>query len=130
MYEGELFTIGFPPASYHFHSSTVIPVCGFADIDCKSFPEQAASFVDRLKTADITEFKAKDVFRASALSLLGISNLHVEKDREKIRTGKPLSPLLLVRDTANGKVVIADGYHRMCAIYEFDEDAWLKCKIV
>ncbi len=76
-------------------------------------PEQAASFVDRLKTADITEFKAKDVFRASALSLLGISNLHVEKDREKIRTGKPLSPLLLVRDTANGKVVIADGYHRM-----------------
>lgn len=93
-------------------------------------PEQAASFVDRLKTADITEFKAKDVFRASALSLLGISNLHVEKDREKIRTGKPLSPLLLVRDTANGKVVIADGYHRMCAIYELDEDAWLKCKIV
>ncbi|MBB6056151.1 hypothetical protein [Tolumonas osonensis] len=93
-------------------------------------PEQAASFVDRLKTADITEFKAKDVFRASALSLLGISNLHVEKDREKIRTGKLLSPLLLVRDTANGKVVIADGYHRMCAIYEFDEDAWLKCKIV
>jgi len=93
-------------------------------------PEQAALVVNSLRLADITEFKAKDIFRASALSLLGISNLHVEKDREKIRIGKPLSPLLLVRDTINSKVIIADGYHRMCAIYDFDEDAWIKCKIV
>ncbi len=93
-------------------------------------PDQAASFVNSLKIAAISEFKAKDIFRASALSLLGVSNLHIEKDREKIRTGKALSPLLLVRDTINGKVVIADGYHRMCAIYGFDEDAWIKCKIV
>jgi len=27
-------------------------------------------------------------------------------------------------------VVIADGYHRMCAIYGFDEDAWIHCKII
>ena len=86
--------------------------------------------MNSLKIAAISEFKAKDIFRASALSLLGVSNLHIEKDREKIRTGKALSPLLLVRDTINGKVVIADGYHRMCAIYGFDEDAWIKCKIV
>jgi disulfide oxidoreductase YuzD len=93
-------------------------------------PEKAALFVSSLKLTNISEFKAKDVFRASALSLLGISNLHVEKDREKIRTGKLMSPLLLVRDPNNGKVIIADGYHRMCAIYEFNEDAWIKCKIV
>ena len=93
-------------------------------------PEQAAAFVNALRDATLTEFKAKDIFRASALSLLGISNFHVEKDREKILTGKPLSPLLLVRDTTNGKVIIADGYHRMCAIYEFDEDAWIRCKII
>jgi hypothetical protein len=67
--------------------------------------------VNSLKIAAISEFKAKDVFRASALSLLGVSNLHIEKDREKICAGKALSPLLLVRDTINGKVVIADGYH-------------------
>ena len=30
----------------------------------------------------------------------------------------------------HGKVVIADGYHRMCAIYLFDEDAPIFCKIV
>jgi len=26
--------------------------------------------------------------------------------------------------------VIADGYHRMCAVYSFDEDALIHCKIV
>jgi hypothetical protein len=41
-----------------------------------------------------------------------------------------LSPLLLVRDEKNGRVVIADGYHRLCAVYEIDEDAWVPCKIV
>jgi hypothetical protein len=62
--------------------------------------------------------------------MLGVSNSHVEKDRKKIREGKSLSPLLLLRDQQNGKVVIADGYHRLCAIYEFDEDALVPCKII
>jgi hypothetical protein len=73
---------------------------------------------------------AKDIFRASRLSLLGVSILHVEKDRKKIKKGVALSPLLLVRDEPTGTSVIADGYHRLCAIYEFDEDAWIRCKIV
>jgi hypothetical protein len=38
--------------------------------------------------------------------------------------------LLLVRDNANGKVIIADGYHRLCAVYSLDEDAVIPCKIV
>jgi hypothetical protein len=90
----------------------------------------AARLVGRLRRARVTQFKAKDIFRASALSLLGVSDHHVEKDRGKIRQGRPLSPLLLVRDKANGKVVIADGYHRMCSVYGFDEDALIPCKIV
>jgi len=90
----------------------------------------STSLVRRLKKAKIVQFKAKDIFRASGLSLLGVSNSHVEKDREKIRKGLKLSPLLLVRATALGKVVIADGYHRLCAVYSFDEDALIPCKIV
>ena len=90
----------------------------------------AAGYVARLKQAPVTQFKAKDIFRASGLSLLGVSNSHVKKDRKKIKVGAPLSPLLLVRDTANGKVVIADGYHRLCAVYSYDEDAVIPCKIV
>ena len=90
----------------------------------------AANLVQQLRGAPVSSFKAKDIFRATGLSLLGISNLHVEKDRKKIKDGKRLSPLLLVRDKANGKVVIADGYHRLCAVYSFDEDAPIPCKIV
>lgn len=95
------------------------------------YPEsQVKEIVRRLRKAQITEFKAKDVFRASGLSLLGVSNSHVAKDIKKIRKGKALSPLLLVRDSHAGKVVIADGYHRMCAIYKFNEDALIRCQIV
>jgi hypothetical protein len=90
----------------------------------------AAGFVALLKKAPMTEFKAKDLFRASKLSLLGISNSHMVHDKEKIEAGVRLSPLLLVRDKANGTLVIADGYHRLCSVYSFDEDALIPCKIV
>lgn len=91
--------------------------------------ERVADVIAKLRRAPIVQFKAKDIFRASRLPLLGVSNSHVEKDKEKILAGKNLSPLLLLRDPANGKVVIADGYHRMCAIYTFNEDALIHCKI-
>ncbi|MFZ1377105.1 MAG: hypothetical protein WAS25_10985 [Geothrix sp.] len=95
------------------------------------YPEdRAADLVARLRAAPLVRFKAKDIFRASGLSSLGVSNARVEKDRKKIEKGAPLSPLLLVRDAPNGKVVVADGYHRLCAIYGFDEGAWIPCKIV
>ncbi len=90
----------------------------------------AARMVGDLRKAPLSQFKAKDIFRASHLSLLGVSNRHVDKDREKISSGKRLSPLLLVRDQANGRVIIADGYHRLCAVYSYDEDAIIPCKII
>ena len=93
-------------------------------------PDRVAQIITDLKTSTIVQFKAKDIFRASQLSLLGVSNSHVQKDRKKINKGIALSPLLLVRDAVNGRVIIADGYHRLCAIYESDEDAMIYCKIV
>ena len=93
-------------------------------------PKQVAKLVKSLRKAEVSLFKAKDIFRASGLSLLGVSNSHVEKDRKKIVKSTPLSPLLLVRDSKNGPVIIADGYHRLCAIYGVDEDAVIPCKIV
>lgn len=93
-------------------------------------PHAVADFIQALQQAALSQFKAKDIFRASGLSLLGISNANVEKDKEKILAGTKLSPLLLVRDSVNGKVVIADGYHRLCSVYTFDEDAEIPCKIV
>jgi hypothetical protein len=90
----------------------------------------ASRHVDKLKHAPMSEFKAKDIFRASGLSLLGVSNTHVDKDRQKILSGDELSPLLLVRDSDNGRVIVADGYHRLCAVYSHSEDAVIPCKIV
>jgi disulfide oxidoreductase YuzD len=92
--------------------------------------QTAADYVARLRDAAMSEFKAKDIFRASSLSLLGVSNTHVEKDQKKIEKERELSPLLLVRDANNGKVIVADGYHRLCAVYSYDEDALIPCKIV
>jgi hypothetical protein len=92
--------------------------------------KRARRLVNALRTAPLVQFKAKDIFRASGLALMGVSNSHVEKDRRKILAGMKLSPVLLVRDAANGKVIIADGYHRVCAVYGFDEDAVVPCKIV
>ena len=89
----------------------------------------ADALVAKLRKAPVSQFKAKDIFRASGLSLLGISNAHVEKDRQKIESRRALSPLLLVRDAARGRLIIADGYHRLCAIYSYDEDAVVPCKI-
>jgi hypothetical protein len=91
---------------------------------------KADAYVERLKKARIETFKAKDIFRASGLSLLGVSNGHVAKDKEKIESGKRLAPLLLVRDPVQGRVIVADGYHRLCAVYSYDEDAVIPCKIV
>ena len=90
-----------------------------------------SSIVEKLEhQAFIVKFKAKDIFRASGLPLLGLSNDHIESNKDKIKDGKPLSPLLLVRDETNRKVIVADGYHRLCAVYQFDEDAMIPCKII
>ena len=90
---------------------------------------RAKQHVETLRRVPVSTFKAKDILRASGLSLLGISNTHVAKDQHRIRSGHALSPLLLLRDATHGKVIIADGYHRLCAVYSYDEDAVIPCKI-
>ena len=92
--------------------------------------DQVDALVARLRSAPAVSFKAKDVFRASGLPLLGISNLHLARDLQKIKDGTPLSPVLLVRDPELGRVIVADGYHRLCAVYGQDEDADIPCRIV
>ena len=92
-------------------------------------PPQAKRLVRKLRRAGVSQFKAKDIFRASGLPLLGLDNSHVKKDERKLAAGIATSPLLLVRDPEHGKLVIADGYHRLCAVYAHDEDAVIPCKI-
>jgi hypothetical protein len=90
----------------------------------------AKAYVKKLKRAVMSEFKSKDIFRAASLPLLTVSNSHVKKDQLKIEAAQKISPLLLIQVSSSEKVVIADGYHRLCAVYSFDEDALIPCKIV
>jgi len=71
--------------------------------------------------------KAKDIFRASALPLLPEKNIHVAENLKKFRKGKKLSPILLVR--GKDRLIIADGYHRMCAGYYLSEDLIIPCRL-
>ena len=93
-------------------------------------PQAAKAAVEALAKAELRKFAAKDIFRAPALSLLGVGNSHVEKDRTRIIKKEQLTPLLLVVPAGGGRVVIADGYHRMCAVYTFDEDAMIPCRLI
>lgn len=109
------------PAAIEYLSLLVLPVT-------------AESVIEKLRKADVVQFKAKDIFRASRLSVLGVSNHHVEKNLIKIRDGKPMSPILLVRSInlgfSDGSIVICDGYHRLCSVYIKNEDAEIPCKII
>ncbi|MHA3051662.1 hypothetical protein [Acinetobacter sp. ANC 4640] len=93
-------------------------------------PSQVEKLVSRLQAEDVSHFKAKDIFRAAQLPLLDEHNFHVAKDLSKIEQEKALSPLLLVRDLGQRHLIIADGYHRLCAVYLHDEDALIPCQIV
>jgi hypothetical protein len=89
----------------------------------------AAVLIKKLKGAAISEFAAKDILRAAALALDDRSD-HVKREKKKIRARQKLSPILLVRDGTNGKVIVADGFHRLCAAYLFNEDAMVPSKII
>ena len=91
-------------------------------------PKQLRDVISQLQRANVVSFKAKDILRASGLPLLSIENHYVAKDRKRIRAGKKLSPLLLWRQPE--RLYIADGYHRICAVYSVDEDVDIPCKIV
>jgi len=95
-------------------------------------PDVAHRLAGELEEAAIEHRKAKDLLRASGLAILAPDNVHVAKDLDKVRKGKPLSPVLLVRGKLGAGVLltIADGYHRICASHHLNEDADIPCRIV
>ena len=75
--------------------------------------------------------KAKDLLRASQLPLLDRTNAHVSSDLDKVAKGEKLSPVLVVAgDAFRGRpLIVADGYHRVCASYWIDENTDIPCVI-
>jgi len=95
-------------------------------------PRRAVEFRKKLAAArnDITHRKAKDILRASQLTLLGEDNKHVAADLRKAASGAALSPILLLRGDEEHPLIVADGYHRVCASYWIDENTDIPCVLV
>jgi hypothetical protein len=97
------------------------------------YPEEDVSkLVRAMRKADTVEHVAKDLLRASGLPLLPRTEFHVKDDLKKLQSGEPLALVLLVRGdlSCQRALVIADGYHRICAICHYDEDAPVRCRMV
>ena len=92
-------------------------------------PATAQALVASLKSARVQSFAAKDVLRASELELLPAKDADVARQLKKIGKGAPLSPLLLVRESGHARLVVADGFHRLCAVIHVDQDVKVACKI-
>ncbi|HEY2310953.1 MAG TPA: hypothetical protein VGH46_07555 [Gaiellaceae bacterium] len=94
--------------------------------------KEVTAVVEALRSAETIHRKAKDLLRASCLPLLPAENVHVKKDLAKVRSGKRLSPVLLVRGRGDKgtPLTVADGYHRICASHHIDEDADVPCRLV
>jgi hypothetical protein len=85
-----------------------------------------------LRSATTMERAAKDLLRAGNLPLLPRDDPHVDDDLKRIHKGKPLAAVLLVRgDAAKGvPLIVADGYHRICAVCYYDESTPIPCRMV
>ena len=83
-----------------------------------------------LRVAPIVEYKAIDLLRAAQLIVPKQDDLPTREQLRQIRDGEPIAPILLVRVEALKKVIVADGFHRICAAYRTDPDVMLHCKLV
>ena len=92
---------------------------------------KAKALVRSLRDSRLIEHAAKDLLRAAHLPLLPSDEEHVAEDLKRIQKAKALAPVLLVRgDIATGlPLIVADGYHRICAVCYFDESAPVPCRI-
>ena len=88
--------------------------------------------IQQARRTPCLEQVAKDLLRASGLELVPADDAHVAADLKKIRKGKPLSPIILVQgNLSQGRpLVIADGYHRVCAACHADEDGPISAVLI
>ncbi len=72
------------------------------------------------------DFQAAEDYLSLIMSLKDAATY----DLAKVYAGQPLSPILLLRGSDRGPLVVADGYHRVCASYWTDENTDIPCILV
>ncbi|MFC3106706.1 hypothetical protein ACFQAT_27370 [Undibacterium arcticum] len=93
-------------------------------------PKDCRRWSKRLRRAKISEYAAKDILRASATPMSEVNAFDWSKQKKEIDQGNPLSPILIVRQDNGQHLLIADGFHRMCALFAADQEVNVPCKIV
>ena len=95
-------------------------------------PTKARALVKELRLAKRSVFQVKDLLRASGEPLLPADTPNVHEHIVELRADKRLSPVLVVRGEVRTQrpLIIADGYHRICASYHVDETQESDCRIV
>lgn len=93
--------------------------------------KSVAVMVRQLRRSPVVMHRANDLLRASSLPLLPIDDPKVVTDLKKVKKGKLLAIVLLVRGRLEygESLTVADGYHRICASYHLDEDTDIPCQI-
>lgn len=96
---------------------------------CESDTEK---LIERLDKADPIEHAGKGILRAAGLPALSSEDPHVHKDLKDTQKGEALPPVLLIRGDLKKAhpLIIADGYHRVCASYILDENSPISCRLV
>ena len=92
--------------------------------------KKARRWAKELKAKEITEYTAKDILRASGTPMSEVRAFDWSKQQKEIDEGKPLSPILIVKQDNGGHLIIADGFHRLCALFTNDQEVKVPCKIV
>jgi hypothetical protein len=128
---GEQTTVGKPELKWNEKQEGADFEAAFKFLSLLCPNTRANAIVKSLRGSKLLEHAAKDLLRAAQLPLLPSDESHVSEDLKRIQKGKALAPVLLVRgDLASGlPLVVADGYHRICAVCYFDESAPVRCRI-
>lgn len=82
-------------------------------------PDVIKDIVSQWHTSDAQEYRATDILRATGYpSVSAKEDVQVKRTTKKMKKGEPVEPpLLVVRDPGH-QPLLADGYHRLCAVYE------------
>lgn len=93
------------------------------------YGEGAERYMRTLRCSPIVARRANDILRASGLPILE-PNEQDSRVRDivlKMVSGKRYAPVLLI--PATNYLVIADGYHRVCAAYFIDPFMAVPCQL-
>ena len=94
-------------------------------------PEELDPLIERLRSAPVGSWRAKDILRAAKLPLLdGKRSAEVAEKLVKIEAKEAISPILLVVLRQPAGTEIADGYHRTCAALITHEDTLVPGRIL